>query len=156
MRGVWVLVNDGSNSGGTTNDEGVFSVSASPQARSLRVSFVGFADQVVDITNKTSVDITMSTTSTQLDEVVVVGYGQQSRSKITGAVTMLKAAEVENIPMPSVDQILQGKVAGLQSVSSTGQPGSVQAIRIRGIVAITATAFPLFIIDGIPVNTVLL
>ena len=61
-------------------------------ARSLRVSFVGFADQVVDITNKTSVDIRMSTTSTQLDEVVVVGYGQQSRSKITGAVTTIKSS----------------------------------------------------------------
>jgi TonB-linked SusC/RagA family outer membrane protein len=151
---VSVTPSDNSSAGGTTtNPAGVYTITVPSSLESLRFSSIGFADQVVNIANRTSIDVTMSSKNAVLDEVVVVGYGQQSRSKITGAVTTLKAAEVENIPMPSVDQILQGKVAGLQSVSATGQPGSAQQIRIRGIGSITASASPLFIIDGIPVNT---
>ena len=88
-----------------------------------------------------------------MNEVVVVAYGTQQRRKVTGAISKVSGSEVENVPMSSVDQMLQGKVAGLQSVSPTGQPGSIQQIRIRGIGSISSSSAPLWVIDGVPVNS---
>ena len=89
-----------------------------------------------------------------LNEVVVaVAYGEQERKKITGAVGKVSGKQLENIPMASVDQMLQGKVAGVQSVTTSGQAGAAQQIRIRGIGSISASSAPLFVIDGMPANT---
>jgi len=95
----------------------------------------------------------MSQENAALSEVVVVGYGTQKRSDLTGAVATVKAPDIENKPFSSVDKILQGQVAGLQSVASSGQPGANQAILIRGASSISASTSPLWVVDGIPLNT---
>ncbi len=142
----------GNPQGVSTEPDGSFTLNVPADAKTLIVSSVGFADQEVAITGS-SLDIVLDQVEKKLEEVIVVAYGEQNKSKITGAIGKLAGKEVENIPLPSVDQMLQGKVAGLQSVAPSGQPGSFQEIRIRGIGSITASSSPLFVIDGIPVTT---
>jgi TonB-linked SusC/RagA family outer membrane protein len=143
----------GTNIGATTAADGSFRLSVPSNASTLVVSYVGLGEKEISLTNTNSYNISLSPGNGNLNEVVVVAYGTQQRRKITGAVSKVLGSEVENIPMTSVDQILQGKVAGLQSVAPSGQPGSIQQIRIRGIGSINASSAPLFVIDGVPVNT---
>jgi TonB-dependent starch-binding outer membrane protein SusC len=144
----------GTNIGTSTSADGSFSLSLPSNATALVISYIGLSDREVAITNESNYSVALVPgVKTGLDEVVVVAYGTQQRRKVTGAVSKISGSAVENIPMPSVDQMLQGKIAGLQSVSPSGQPGSFQEIRIRGIGSINATSSPLFVIDGIPVNT---
>src|SRR5206468_7989414 len=101
-------------------------------------------------TNQTNYSVALSRSVQSMDEVVVVvAYGEQERKKVTGAVGKVSAKQLENVPMTSVDQILQGKVAGLQSVATSGQPGAAQQIRIRGIGSISASSSPLYVVDGV-------
>lgn len=148
-------INVKSTNVGTTSDEnGAFRLTVPAGADALVISFTGYANREIALTaDQTTYDITLSKIAQSLDEVVVVAYGQQEKRKLTGAVGKLSGRQVENVPLTSVDQILQGKVAGLQSVATSGQPGAAQQIRIRGIGSISASSAPLFVIDGIPVNT---
>ncbi|MGM2755146.1 TonB-dependent receptor plug domain-containing protein, partial [Bacillus cereus group sp. Bce019] len=85
--------------------------------------------------------------------MVVNGYGSQSRAQVTGAVSQVKSADIENRSFTSIDQSLQGRVAGLQSSGASGQPGAMQQIRIRGIGSIGAGSNPLYVIDGVIINS---
>lgn len=144
----------GTTIGTTTAVDGSFTLSVPSSASSIVISYTGLGEKEVSLSNADSYSITLSPgAKASLDEVVVVAYGTQQKRKVTGAVSKVSGSEIEDIPMPSVDQMLQGKVAGLQSVSPSGQPGSFQQIRIRGIGSITASSSPLFVIDGVPVNT---
>jgi TonB-linked SusC/RagA family outer membrane protein len=143
----------GQNIGTTTKADGTFSLSVPPNASSIVVSYIGSADKEVSLSSSTFYNITMAAASKSLQEVVVVGYGTQIRSNMTASVSTVKAADVENRPYTSLDQELQGKVPGLQAPVTTGQPGAAQSIRIRGIGSATAGADPLFVIDGIIVNS---
>jgi TonB-linked SusC/RagA family outer membrane protein len=148
------IVVKGTNIGVSTGPDGSFTLSVPSSASSIVVSYVGLADKEITLTNSNSYTIILSPTSKgSMDEVVVVAYGTTQRRKVTGSVTKVGGNEVENVPMSSVDKMLQGKVAGLQSVAATGQPGSAQQIRIRGIGSISASSSPLFVIDGVPVNS---
>jgi len=148
------VVIKGTNVGTTTATDGSFTLSVPSNASTLIVSYVGLGEKEITLTNINTYNISLAPGSNgNLNEVVVVAYGTQQRRKITGAISKVLGSEVENIPMTSVDQILQGKVAGLQSVAPSGQPGSIQQIRIRGIGSINASSAPLFVIDGVPVNT---
>jgi TonB-linked SusC/RagA family outer membrane protein len=148
------VVIKGTNVGTTTATDGSFTLSVPSNASTLIVSYVGLGEKEITLTNTNTYNIKLAPGSNgNLNEVVVVAYGTQQRRKITGAISKVLGTEVENIPMTSVDQILQGKVAGLQSVAPSGQPGSIQQIRIRGIGSINASSAPLFVIDGVPVNT---
>lgn len=139
--------------GVSTNSEGIFSIMLEPRARTLVFSYVGKASVEVVIGNQSVINASLKQEGRSLDEVVVVAYGTQVKKKVTGAISKVDGADLENKPFTSVDQMLQGKVAGLQSTSPTGQPGGIQQIRIRGIGSITAGAAPLYVIDGVPVNT---
>lgn len=142
-----------SNIGTVTDENGFFSLGVPADAATLVISLTGYATRELPLTaNQANFEITLSRNVQSLNEVVVVAYGQQERRKLTGSVGRVTGRQVENIPFPSVDQILQGKVAGLQSVAPSGQPGAAQQIRIRGIGSISASSEPLFVIDGIPVN----
>lgn len=148
------VVVKGTSIGTTTGPDGSFSLSIPSSASSIVISYVGLADKEITLTNSEDYTISLAPTSKgSMDEVVVVAYGTQQRRKVTGSVTKVSGSEFENVPLSSVDQILQGKVAGLQSVPVSGQPGSAQQIRIRGIGSISASSAPLFVIDGMPVNT---
>jgi TonB-linked SusC/RagA family outer membrane protein len=152
LSGVSVRVK-GSTNGTQSDNDGNFRISADGKQKTLVFSHVGYASEEVNPGNKQNITVSLSTEERKLEEVVVVAYGSQDKTKITGAVAKVDGKDLADIPLTSVDQMLQGKVAGLQSVASSGQPGALQEIRIRGIGSINASSEPLFVIDGIPVTT---
>jgi TonB-linked SusC/RagA family outer membrane protein len=149
---VSVLVK-GTNTGTTTNSEGSYSLTVPASAKQLVFSSVGMETKEMAIGTSNTVNASLVSTEKTISEVVVVAYGTQKRSDLTGSVATVKAPDIENKPFSSVDKLLQGSVAGLQSVASSGQPGSSQAILIRGISSINASTGPLWVLDGIPINT---
>jgi TonB-dependent starch-binding outer membrane protein SusC len=139
--------------GVSTNTAGDFSIPVDSRSKTLVFSYVGKANEEVIIGNQSVINTSLKQEGRALDEVVVVAYGTQVKKKVTGAIAKVDGADLENKPFTSVDQMLQGKVAGLQSTSPTGQPGGIQQVRIRGIGSITAGAAPLYVVDGIPINS---
>src|SRR6476620_770649 len=108
----------------------MYSISA-PGNGSLVFSSIGFATQSVPINNRTTIAIKLVNTEQQLEQVVVVGYGTQRRKDVTGAVASIAGAEIAKQPVQTPTQAIQGKVAGVQVISS-GEPNSLPAVRIRG------------------------
>ena len=143
----------GASQGSNTDATGSFSLNVPTSSKSLVFTALNFENVEVVIGNKTVINVVLKSTTQNLQEVVVVGYGTKKKSDLTGSVTTLKSAEIENKPFTSVDKALQGKVAGLQSVASSGQPGANQAILIRGVSSISASTSPLWVVDGVPVNS---
>ncbi len=143
----------GSTTGTTTGADGSFSLNVPATAKVLVISSLNFTTQEVAIGNKTLITVALQSTSESLQEVVVVGYGTQKKSEATASISKVSGEKVADVPLSSVDQILQGKVAGLQSATSSGQPGANQAIRIRGIGSYSASAQPLYVVDGIQINS---
>ncbi|MFC4233444.1 SusC/RagA family TonB-linked outer membrane protein [Parasediminibacterium paludis] len=143
----------GTTKGTTTSQDGSFTLSVPSTAKALVISSVNFTTQEVTI-KSTSVNVTLQSSTSSLDEVVVVGYGTQKKSNLTASVVNVGGKVVENTPMSSVDQMLQGKVAGLQSVASTGQVGANQLVRIRGVGSFgLGSSQPLYIVDGVQINS---
>ncbi len=136
-----------------TQSDGTFRMNVPSGARTLLVTAIGFGDEEVSIDEKNYVEIVLSQQEKKLETVVVLAYGSQVKRNVTGSVTTVNSKQLEDKPFTSVDQMLQGKVPGLQSVSPNGQPGGAQTIRIRGVSSITGVNDPLFVVDGIPVNT---
>ena len=147
------VVVKGTTSGTTSGADGSFSINVPANGKILVISSLNFISQEVLIGNKTTISVSLESSSENLQEVVVVGYGTQKRSEATSAVSNVSGEKVANVPLSSVDQILQGKVAGLQSITSSGQPGANQAVRIRGIGSYSASAQPLYVVDGIQINS---
>ena len=141
----------GTNLGATTNADGGFSISVPANAKALIVSSVGLGEKEIALTSAANYSVTLSTTVSDMREVVVVAYGTKKKSELTGSVATIKGKDVEDKPFTSIDKALQGTVAGLQSVATSGAPGANQQIRIRGISSITASSAPLWVIDGVPV-----
>ena len=140
--------------GTVTGEDGTFSLTVPQNGRTLLISAVGLASQEIAIGTQTNLTVSLqANVAKDLQEVVVVGYGTQKRADLTGSVATVKSRQIENRPFTSVDKALQGQVAGLQSVTNSGQPGSSQSILIRGVSSITASNQPLWVIDGVPVNS---
>lgn len=147
------VVAKGTKAGASTTPDGSFSINVPSTAKTLIISSVGFGTQEAAIGPNGTVSVILSTEGKGLQEVVVVGYGTQKKSDMTASVAKVGGDKVADVPFSSVDQILQGKAAGMQSVTFSGQPGANQQIRIRGISSYTASAQPLFVIDGIQINS---
>jgi TonB-linked SusC/RagA family outer membrane protein len=143
----------GASQGSNTDAAGNFSLNVPTSAKTLVFASLNFEKVEVAVGNKTTINVVLKSNTQSLQDVVVVGYGTKKKSDLTGSVTTLKGAEIESKPFTSVDKALQGKVAGLQSVASSGQPGASQAILIRGVSSITASTSPLWVVDGVPVNS---
>ena len=137
--------------GGTaTAADGTFTISVPATAKALVVSSVNYTAQDVPLGKTTTyVNPQLKTAEGSLSEVVVVGYGSQRKSEVTSSVSKVSGDKVAQVPLTSVDQILQGKAAGLQSSTFSGQPGANQQIRIRGVGSYALSSQPLFVIDGI-------
>ncbi|WP_338876055.1 TonB-dependent receptor [Spirosoma sp. SC4-14] len=151
LPGVSVIVK-GTTTGTTTDNDGNYSINASQNA-TLVFSFVGMTSKEVKVGNRSVLNVALDPDAKTLDEVVFVAYGSQDKKTITGSQASLDSKNFTNNPLPSADQMLQGKVAGLQSTAFSGQPGANQQVRIRGIGSINASADPLYVIDGVPVNS---
>ncbi|HEX8334810.1 MAG TPA: TonB-dependent receptor [Segetibacter sp.] len=138
----------------TTNTTGAFSIAVPAAARELEISYVGHTTQRIGLRGRTDFSVTLAAASENLAEVVVTGYGTpQRRKNTTASVATVGSKQLENRPFTSVDQMLAGKVPGLVAPASTGQPGASQSIRIRGIGSISAGSNPLYVVDGVIVNS---
>jgi len=146
---VNVLV-QGTNTGALTDFDGKYSIKAATGSK-LVFSYVGFLKQTVTVGTQSVVNVSMQEDASQLDEVIVLGYSTKGVEEVTGSSVQLTGAELAESPTVSVDQALQGRVAGLQMSQSSGTPGSIADIRIRGISSINADNDPLYVIDGVPV-----
>jgi len=136
----------GTKIGTVSSTDGTFTLTIPTSVKTLIISAVNAESTEVGVAG--NLTITLKPVTGSLSEVVVVAYGQLKKTNITGSVTTVKAADIEDKPFTSVDKALQGTVAGLQSTSSSGAPGANTDIRIRGIGSITAGASPLWVIDG--------
>ncbi len=153
LSGVTVIVK-GTNTGTKTDGSGNFTLTAQTGAV-LKFSYVGMTDREVTVTtaNASALNIELEPLSNSMNEVVVVGYGIQKRSVVTGAISSIKARDLENVPSNRIEQSLQGRVSGLVIAQNSGQPGSPSTIRVRGI-----TTFgdggnnPLWVVDGVVVD----
>ena len=154
LPGVNVVLK-GTASGTVTDVNGNYSLSVPANGGVLVFSFIGLTTEEISIDARSVVDIQMSPDVTQLSEVVITGVGERSKASYAGSISTLGAEMIENKPLATIDQALQGNVAGLQLNASSGVPGSTQDIRIRGLSSITANNQPLFVIDGVPMVSTL-
>jgi TonB-dependent starch-binding outer membrane protein SusC len=132
-----------------TDVSGSFSINVPQGKNTLVISYVGYENQSINVGNLATVNITMKSLNAALENVVVVGYGTQKKSDITGAIGTVSAKEIQDEPVLQVGQALQGKVAGLQISQNSGAPGSGLLIRVRGTGTVN-NAEPLYVIDGNP------
>ena len=147
LTGVSIIV-ENTSTGTTTNSDGEYSIEA-PKGATLVFFFLGFETQRVEVGNRTVVDVVMSQTAVGMDEVVVVGYGTQSRRTITSAVTKIDGDLVKGTPVNTLGEALKGKIAGARVYSSNNTPGADPVIRIRGGSSIDGNNDPLILVDGV-------
>jgi len=144
----------GNTSIGTfTNSDGNFTLPIPSKGSALIISAVGLGQKEITLMAENNYSVVLSPKSQDMQEVVVVAYGAQKKATLTGSVSTVSGSEVENKPFTSIDKAIQGQVAGLQSVATSGAPGGNQIIRIRGISSINASNAPLWVIDGVPALT---
>ena len=148
--GAHVVLKDASGVGAATDLDGNFSLTIDEELpQTLIVEYLGYSQQEVNVTDDSkSIDIKLSEDAETLSEVVIVGYGTQSRTKLTGSVTTIKADILETSRQATLDGALSGQVAGLAVTASSGQPGADSHIRIRGGNSVNASNEPLYVVDG--------
>jgi len=149
LPGATVVVK-GSNNGTVTNSSGAFTIEAE-MGSTLVVTFVGYASQEVAI-NSTTLEIKMAPDASTLEELVIVGYGDQKKSDVTGSVAQLTSENFRQGINTSADNLIQGKIAGVRVVNSSGEPGAGMDVVIRGIGSIRSGSTPLFVVDGVPLS----
>ncbi|HEX8428619.1 TonB-dependent receptor [Hymenobacter sp.] len=149
--GVTVLER-GTTNGTSTGPDGGFSLTVQPTA-TLVVSSVGYTTQNVVVGDRTTVAVTLKEDAVALSEAVVIGYGSQAKSEVTGAVTQISGNAVQNVPTVSFEQAIQGRTPGVQINQGSGKLGAGVQIRVRGASSVTASNQPLYVIDGIPVTS---
>ena len=150
LPGVSILER-GTSNGTVTDADGNFSISVNDNAV-LVFSFVGFASQEVPVVGQAQLNITLEADVTLLNEIVVIGYGEQERKDVTGSVTAITSKDFNKGVMSSPQDLLVGKLAGVQVTSNSGAPGSSSTIRIRGGSSLSASNDPLIVIDNFPVD----
>ncbi|MFC6222576.1 SusC/RagA family TonB-linked outer membrane protein [Hymenobacter artigasi] len=151
LPGVTVLV-PGTSNGTSSGADGGFQLDVPATATKLSFSFVGYSAQQVDITGKSSVSVAMKGDAQALNEIVVTGYGTARKSDLTGAVTQITEKEFNKGTFTSPDQLIQGRVSGVQVSNNSGQPGGPASVRIRGNSAVTGTGQPLYVVDGVALD----
>lgn len=134
-----------------TDVNGNYSINVPAAGKSLVFSFIGMEKQEIIIGTKNSISVSLHLASTSLSDVVVIGYGTQKRQDVNGAISSVTAKDLQDIPQPSVDQMLQGKAAGVTVTLNSGEPGSATSVHIRGINNFGQSE-PLYVIDGVEVG----
>ncbi|HAN39889.1 MAG TPA: hypothetical protein DCQ29_13375, partial [Chitinophagaceae bacterium] len=147
VQGASVMVK-GTKVGTQTGADGAFSMTVPSSATTLVISSIGFAQQEVAI-GSGNVSVSLQPAANSLNDVVVIGYGTAKRKDLTGAVASVGARDFNKGVQTAPDQLIQGKVAGVQVVNSSGQPGVATTVRIRGVASIRGGNNPLFVVDGV-------
>lgn len=151
LPGVNILVK-GAGTGTVTDMDGRYTVEV-PDGNSILVfSFIGYASQEIAVNGRSIIDVQISPDLQSMQEVLVVGYGTQEKSQITGAISSVSSTDIQSVPVISADQALQGRAAGVDVMAASHSPGSGATVRIRGINSINANNDPLFVLDGIPIS----
>lgn len=151
LPGVNILL-QGTSTGTSTDVDGVYELNVPSLDGRLIVSFIGYETRQIDINGRTTIDIELTISSILADELVVIGYGTQRRSEVTGSVGTVSSAQFNRGHTESPEQLLQGRIAGVNITSVSGQPGSPQTITIRGPGTPRAGSGPLYVIDGIAID----
>jgi len=150
LPGVSVVVK-GTTTGVITDMDGKYTISKVPENAVLQFSFVGMKSQEITVGDKTTLNVTLADETVGIEEVVAVGYGSQSKKKITGSVQNINQKELMDLPTAQISQKLQGKTSGVQIFQNTGKLGGGMSIRIRGAASINAGNQPLYVVDGFPI-----
>lgn len=143
----------GTKKGVTTDDQGIFELTVPQDATTLVISYLGFVTKEVSIENISSINVKLVADNTALDEIVVIAYGTERKSLISDAVATISSKQMKDMPVSSIDGMMQGQVSGVQVMQNSGTPGGEMSVRIRGLTSISGSSQPLYIIDGIPVTT---
>ena len=149
--GASVLVK-GTSNGVISDIDGNFSLQGVANDAILQISFVGYKSQEISVAGKSKIDVTLVEDTEMLDEVVVVGYGVQKKSDVTGALASVSSEELNTKPVSNAFEALQGKAAGVD-ITSSQRPGELGDIRIRGNRSLNASNSPLYVVDGVPLNS---
>ncbi|MCB8964481.1 MAG: TonB-dependent receptor [Bacteroidales bacterium] len=150
LPGVSVVVK-GTTIGAASDANGKYDLSGVPaDAQTLVVSYLGYVTQEIGIGGRSEINVVMVSDSKQIDEVIVVAYGTSTKSSFTGSAGTVKTEQLQKRQVSNVSNALAGQVAGVQTTSSSGQPGTSATIRIRGIGSINASRDPLYVVDGVP------
>ena len=145
------VVVKGTGNGTVTDIDGNYTILNVPQGATLVFSYVGYRTQNITVAGNSQINVTMVEDKQSLDEVVVVGYGVQRKSDVTGALTRVNEKELNSKPVSNAFEALQGKAAGVD-ITSSERPGTVGSISIRGTRSITASSAPLYVVDGVPLQ----
>lgn len=142
------ILEKGTTNGTVTNSDGTYRLSVASGNAVLVFSFIGYAQQEVEVNGRSRIDIVLEPDVQSLDEIVVVGYGEQSRKTLTTAIAKYEPQEVVNIPINTIGEGLKGKISGVRVFNNSGQPGEAPQITIRGGSSIQKTNSPLVLVDG--------
>ncbi|MEG1587435.1 MAG: carboxypeptidase-like regulatory domain-containing protein, partial [Bacteroidales bacterium] len=151
--GATVSVKDAIGRGVITDLDGQYRLTIDTGNKILVFSYIGMKSQEFKIPGNGILNVALQQDTRDLEEVVVTGYGNFSKSSFTGSANTLRADMLKNVPVLSVEQKLQGMTTGVNITSGSGQPGANQSIRIRGMGSFNASQEPLFVIDGVPVSS---
>lgn len=143
----------GTSNGTSTKELGAFSINVTSENAVLVVSSVGFLDQEIPVKGRHTIDIVMQENVADLNQVIVVGYGTQKKSDVTGSVVSVPKARLSELPVTNVYQAMQGSVAGLNVTQNSSIPGSGATVTVRGINSFNASREPFIVVDGIPFST---
>lgn len=153
VQGVSVTVKGVAGSGTTTNANGEFSVQVDNQNATLVFTMVGFTTQEVPLRGQSNVNVSLVSTDTNIEQVVVIGYGTQKKSDLTGSVSSVGSEKINAFPLAGTAQALQGRAPGVSVSSINGEPGRAPRVRVRGGTSINASSDPLYVVDGFPGST---
>jgi TonB-dependent SusC/RagA subfamily outer membrane receptor len=135
----------------TTDIDGSYSISVKNSKSIVRFTYIGYAPQIVVVGKNKVIDITLAESKTELNDVVVIGYGTQKKSNVTGSISKYTNEKLDEVPVSRIDQALQGKIAGVQIQNISSEAGADTKITIRGISSVNAGADPLVVVDGQPI-----
>ncbi|WP_343701290.1 TonB-dependent receptor [Chitinophaga sp.] len=150
--GVTIQVK-GTTQGTVSQPDGTYTLEVQDANATLLFSFIGYEPQEIPLEGRTTLDVTLATSASQLEQVVVVGYGTQRKRDLTGSIGSVKGEEITKQPVNTATQGIQGKLAGVQIISS-GAPGSQPQVRVRGTGSMLAGAEPLYVVDGVLTNDI--
>jgi TonB-linked SusC/RagA family outer membrane protein len=151
LNGVTISVKEDGKVATTSDLSGYYKIVVTEKAKSLVFTSVGFVSQTIQISGS-SINVQLKTATSDLDDVVVTGYSTKKKSEFTGSSSKVSAKQLEQIPMASFDQMLQGRAPGVYVGSSSGQPGSNARVLIRGVGSLSGGTTPLYVLDGVPIE----
>lgn len=153
VAGASILIK-GTQRGTTSDEKGNFLLKATDKNSVLIISYTGYKIQEIPLKGRTEINVQLELDVKSLDDVVIIGYGTQSRKNLTSSISSVKGEDIARVPVTNLDAALQGKVAGVQIVQNSGAPGDETYIRIRGNGSLFGENRPLYVIDGVPMNNI--